>query len=98
MKRQSIPVPSWRFVVVCCIALVVVLAVIGIGNIGGNERRATGHKEFLQKMAKGVKRDLVYFEDERTGLCYAYIWGGDSHGGPALTLVPREKVEHLLIK
>lgn len=93
MKRKTLLFP-----LVLGVGFVVFVVALGIGNIGIDERRVTEQKEFMQKMARSAKANLVYFEDERTGLCYAYIWGGDSHGGPALTLVPREKVEHLLIK
>lgn len=45
-----------------------------------------------------VKAALLYFKDDRTGLCFAYYWGGMANGGPALAVVPEEKVEHLLVK
>jgi hypothetical protein len=44
-----------------------------------------------------ISRNIIYFQDKRTGLCFAYYWGGSYQGGPALTLVPRDKVEQFLV-
>jgi|GEM_PF-3362597 hypothetical protein len=38
---------------------------------------------------------LLYFQDERTGLCFAYSYYGDRGG--AMTVVPYEEVKHLLV-
>jgi len=42
--------------------------------------------------------DITYVRDDRAkpALCYAYIWGGSSHGGPGLAEVSCENVRHLL--
>lgn len=42
-----------------------------------------------------AKIDYIY--DKRTGLCFAYIWGGGANGGPALAVVPLETVKDHLI-
>lgn len=46
--------------------------------------------------ASARPNDIVYFIDRRTDLCFAYMWGGDYHGGPALSNVPCEKVQKFL--
>ena len=44
-----------------------------------------------------IHDDLVYFKDHRSGLCFAYwMYEGDSRSG-VMSLVPCEKVEHLLV-
>lgn len=50
-----------------------------------------------QQFADEISAQILYFQDKKTGLCYAYYWGGAGNGGPALTLVPRDKVEQFLI-
>ena len=47
---------------------------------------------------KRVKENIIYFKDEKTGICFAYVWIGSEHGGPALTVVPEEKVKDFLVK
>lgn len=60
-------------------------------------------KEEAEKVTRNLMKgqriasDIEYIYDERTGLCYAYLWEGASNGGPALTLVPYETVKHLLL-
>lgn len=46
----------------------------------------------LQQTASDVASAIVYIKDERTGLCFAYYWGGGVHGGPALATVPCEAI------
>lgn len=44
-----------------------------------------------------VADELVFFRHQKSGLCFAYAWGGnDVHGGPMLTTVPCENVKDLL--
>lgn len=43
-------------------------------------------------------RQIVYLKDERTNICFAYVWGGMANGGPALTTVPCVPVVTNLIK
>jgi hypothetical protein len=40
---------------------------------------------------------MFYFKDKRVDICYAYLWRGGVYGGPAMTAVPCEKVQHLLV-
>lgn len=42
--------------------------------------------------------NLVYIRDNRTGLCFAFYWGGGEHGGPGFTTVPCEAVLDYLPK
>jgi len=47
--------------------------------------------------ARDIHDELVYFQDHRTGLCFAYwMVDGDSRTG-VMTDVPCEKVAHLLV-
>ena len=55
------------------------------------------HKEHNASEALVVMREMVYVKDNRTGLCFAYYWGNDEDGGPALTNVPCDKVEKFLV-
>lgn len=41
---------------------------------------------------------IIYFKDAKTGICYAYYWGGSGNGGPALATVPCDKCEPFLVK
>jgi hypothetical protein len=50
-----------------------------------------------QEVAKEVTDEIIYMQDVRTGLCYAYYWGGSAHGGPALTVVPCESCKAYLV-
>jgi len=45
-----------------------------------------------------IKNEMIYFKDERTGLCFAYYSDGSANGGPALTVVPEAKVKDFLVK
>ena len=46
----------------------------------------------LQVEATRVVGRIQYIKDGRTGLCFAYYWGGGYNGGPALTTVPCETI------
>ena len=51
----------------------------------------------LQSNANEVVDNIQYIKDLRTGLCFAYYWGGMANGGPALATVSCEAVPaHLL--
>ena len=45
-----------------------------------------------QKTANLVVGNIQYIKDPRTGICFAYYWGGMANGGPALTTVPEELI------
>ncbi len=59
--------------------------------------RDVSNEEFVEQSGKGLVAHLHYFKDSRTSLCFAYTWGGDSHGGPALTSVPCEAIPKNLL-
>ncbi len=41
--------------------------------------------------------NIQYIRDTRTNICFAYYWGGDRTGGPALACVPCEKIPFQLL-
>lgn len=45
-----------------------------------------------QHLVSDAVRQIRYHQDPRTGLCYAYLWEGDGHGGPALSWVPCDSI------
>lgn len=59
--------------------------------------QAEREKRENQRTVAAIEKEMFYFQDKRTGLCYAYYWGGAGNGGPAMTLVPREKVQEFLV-
>lgn len=60
-------------------------------------REETRRVQRLQTNANVVVNDIQYIKDTRTHLCFAYYWGGEANGGPALATVPCEVVPlHLL--
>ena len=44
--------------------------------------------ERLRNHTKEVLSNTHYIKDARTGLCFAYHWGGMVNGGPSLATVP----------
>lgn len=52
-----------------------------------------------ERIAKGeeLAAKIVYFYDKRTDLAYAYMWDGAGNGGPAISVVPYEKVKDYLL-
>lgn len=59
---------------------------------------AQRQKELDQQAGQKLAAGLQYFYDEKSGLCFAHRWGGSlQYGGPAMALVPYEKVKHLLL-
>lgn len=55
-------------------------------------------EKYKQLIADEVINEMQYIEDPRTGLCFAYIWRGGSRGGPAMALVPKEKIPPELLR
>jgi hypothetical protein len=48
--------------------------------------------------ATKVIKSMVYMRDPRKGnLCFAYLWEGNAHGGPALTWLPCSEVPPSLL-
>lgn len=41
---------------------------------------------------------ITYLKDSRTGLCFAYMRGGQSQRGPALELVPCDAIPNECLK
>lgn len=55
-------------------------------------------KKELQDTANDVVGSIQYIKDPRTGLCFAYFWGGNGlYGGPALATVPCEAIPTQLL-
>lgn len=44
-----------------------------------------------------IAESIAYIRDKRTGLCFAYMWGGMANGGPALASVDCASVEKFLV-
>lgn len=72
----------------CCL-LIMCLLLILIEGCSEESNSCANYYEFCTSR-------IHYYKDNRTNLCFAYWWGGNLHGGPALTNVPCEQVEHLL--
>lgn len=49
-------------------------------------------KTYRLNQASDMIHEIVYIKDSRTGLCFAYGWGGSANGGPALATVPCDAV------
>jgi len=45
-----------------------------------------------QATANRVVSGILYIKDPRSGLCFAYYWGGQMNGGPALAAVPENAI------
>jgi len=48
--------------------------------------------QYLQARANKVVDNIQYIKDTRTGLCFAYYWGGTTTDGSALASVPCEAI------
>lgn len=75
-----------QIIVVTC---VVVLAFFTTGCERSKTVRA--QQDESQSTANRVVRNIQYIKDPRTGLCFAYYYGG-SAGGSGLTTVPCEAI------
>jgi hypothetical protein len=88
---------GWSLVaVVTCIVVICITMTLVIKPITPEQEEAITAKQNV-KTAEKVQAGMFYFQDKRSGLCYAYYWGGAQSGGPALTLVPRDKVQEFLV-
>lgn len=88
------------FFIVALLALMVGCVLLLANTIVEDTPRQTWKEREADRRAQefeNIGAGLTYFQDKRTGLCFAYHWGGAGNGGPAMTLVPREKVEKYLI-
>jgi hypothetical protein len=45
-----------------------------------------------QQADKALIASIRYLKDSRTNACFAYYWGGEANGGPALSEVPCESI------
>ncbi len=56
------------------------------------EREIKLREEQCQSIVDYFVNEMIYVKDPRTGICYAYFWGGGGRGGPAIACVPEEKI------
>jgi hypothetical protein len=77
----------------------IVLILIGGLLFAGCSKTSEETKEesIKQYTADKVVTHLVYIKDQRTGIVYAYYHEGGNGGGPAITVVPEDKVPSNLI-
>lgn len=85
------------------ILVMMFVAVLAFLTTGCEKQGAAKAREEAQRMqrlqenANEVVVNIQYIKDPRTGLCFAYYWGGAANGGPALATVPCEAIPpHLL--
>jgi hypothetical protein len=81
-------------------ALMVVLgtSALLLSSCDTPESRAATERSSLEARAREASRELVYFRDERTGLCFAFWWEVNGHqGGPAIATVPCDAVSGRLV-
>ena len=76
------------------IMLIVLLSLI-IG-VAISHHGESGRKDAVRKFKEESARSIRYVEDERTGVCYAVLYG--LYSSPSITAVPCEKVEKYLVK
>jgi hypothetical protein len=81
-----------KFLLVLCLLAVVVPVACSKGPSPEEKARQQN-----QELVNSVVRNILYVEDSRTGIVFAYLWMGGGHGGPALAAVPRESVPRELI-
>jgi hypothetical protein len=82
-----------NFIGFCAVAAVIVMT--GCEDVG--KANDNFRKNWIDDHVQEVQKEIVYFKDHRTGLCYGFWWGGYGHGGPAMTLVPEAKVKQFLV-
>ncbi len=76
------------------LVIVVFVVIAGSFLIGCDSKKADEGLQVLstQAQADKVVSEILYIKDLRTGICFAYYWGGTTSGGPALTTVRCENV------
>ncbi len=80
-------------IVALCIFIVVGLFAVGCRDpkvVSAQEQDQ--ERQHLQYNVNNIVGNIHYIKDPRTGLCFAYYWGGAANGGPALTTVPCEAI------
>jgi hypothetical protein len=60
------------------------------------QRQRAGGAQLAPELGR-ISKEIIYFKEHRAGLCYGIVWVGDWHGGAAMSEVPCEKVEGLLV-
>jgi len=80
------------------VAIIGTFCTLNVGCDDNPEEAIAQQGRRNQRLVNDMVRDIVYIKDPRTGLCFAYKWGGAANGGPALAMVPCESIpEELLI-
>ena len=81
------------------LGMVIVLTAIVFGGGLSEQELKTQQDEYFTSAAQAIvdSKSIRYIYDERTGICFAYLWGGDYRGGPALAVVPYEAVKDHLV-
>lgn len=80
---------------ILAVTCVVALAFFATGCEKSEAVRAQEESQRVQRLqgnANEVVGSIQYIKDTRTGLCFAYYWGGMANGGPALATVPCEAI------
>ena len=94
-----------KILLVLVVAITVLFLVVIIFRSGPpTANRAASSWAWNNTMGFGSPADavravesVVYEKDSRTGLCFAYVWGGGVQGGPALSWVPCAEVPGYLL-
>lgn len=68
----------------------------GVIYIITNDNREI-HNKNIEVEDKNLSK-LIYFEDPRTGICFAYVWTGAGWGGGTITAVNCNAVNKILSK
>ena len=95
-------------IILVIITILAVIAIPAFIKYSNRQQEAQGKSQLLNQpeVARLQQRtaahkipfnNLVFFQDERSRLCFAYAWVGTFHGGPAMTEVNCEAVEGWLI-
>lgn len=92
MSRKQNGFTLIEFLIV--VAIVGIVLAIAVPSFLRN--RYENDPDFAQKKQDRIIKEIRYIRDDRTGLCFAYYWGGSYHGGPALTEVPCDRVSKFL--
>ncbi len=77
-------------------SLYLLLLVAGCGS-QDDTAQSQRHRQNSIDAAESLVADLVYVKDVRTGLCFAYAWGGQANGGPILTNVDCRAIPAVLL-
>jgi len=74
------------------VALVVVMTcVFLISHKNTSEENIASQIRWRQEQTNSMMRRMWYVKDPRTGICFAYYWGGTANGG-GLATVPESAI------